>query len=90
LGAQDKAPRKPRTRIIEEPPTPPPTPEPEPGRPKAKARVAKEPPAVAPEPRELSPRSLFKAASAHIAMLQTEREQARRNYWSETIARSLR
>ena len=73
-GAKDKAPRKPRTRIIEEPPTPPPTPAP----PKA-ARAAKpreetrvEPPAREPTP--MSPRTMFRVASDHIATLHSERE----------------
>ena len=93
-GAKDKAPRKPRerTRIIEEPPTPPPPP-PAPAAPKA-ARAAKprgervEPPAREPTP--MSPRTMFRVASDHIASLHTERESARRAYWQDAIARSLR
>ena len=88
-GAKDKAPRKPRTRIIEEPPTPPPTPAP----PKA-ARVAKarEEPRVeaAREPAPMSPRTMFRVASDHIATLHSERESARRAYWQDAIARTLR
>jgi hypothetical protein len=91
-GAKDRAPRKPRerTRIIEEPPTPPPPP---PAPPKA-ARAAKpmeervEPPAREPTP--MSPRTMFRVASDHIASLHTERESARRAYWQDAIARSLR
>ena len=91
-GAKDKAPRKPRerTRIIEEPPTPPPPPP----APKV-ARAAKpreervaEPPAREPTP--MSPRTMFRVASDHIASLHTERETARRAYWQDAIARSPR
>lgn len=92
-GSKDKAPRKPRTKIVEEPPTPPPTPAPEPVEmPKAKPRAPRAAKESVPPPatmREMSPRSLFRAASDHIASLQTEREQARRAYWADTIARSL-
>ena len=93
-GAKDKAPRKPRerTRIIEEPPTPPPPP-PTPAAPKA-TRVAKareervaEP---AREPTPMSPRTMFRVASDHIATLHNERESARRAYWQDAIARTLR
>ena len=91
-GAKDKAPRKPRerTRIIEEPPTPrppPPTPAPKAAR-AAKPREERvaEPPAREP----MSPRTLFRAASDHIATLHSERESARRAYWQDAIARSLR
>jgi hypothetical protein len=93
-GAKDKAPRKPRererTRIIEEPPTPPPPP---PAAPKA-ARVAKPREEVRAEPaREaapMSPRTMFRVASDHIATLHNERESARRAYWQDAIARTLR
>ena len=92
-GAKDKAPRKPRerTRIIEEPPTPPPPP---PAPPKA-ARVtkAREEPRVEPparEPTPMSPRTMFRVASDHIASLHTEREEARRQYWMDAISRTLR
>ena len=95
-GSRDSAPRKPRVRIIEEPPTPPPEPPPPPEpapkrapKPKAVPRaVPRETPReVAPE---MSPRTMFRVASQHIATLQTERETARRQYWADTIARSLR
>ena len=75
-GSRDAAPRKPRTRIVEEPPSPtearPPT------------RVAK----AAPEP--MSPRSVFRHASDAITSMQSEREAARRAYWSDAIGRTLR
>jgi hypothetical protein len=93
-GAKDKAPRKPRTRIIEEPPTPPPPPPAPPAAPPKAARAAKpreeRPEPKAPEPAEMSPRTMFRVASAHIASLQSERENARRQYWQDAIARTLR
>ena len=100
-GSRDTAPRKPRVRIVEEPPTPPPEPAPPPPEPAPKRapRAKAVPREVAPKemPRELprdapdmSPRTMFRVASQHIATLQTERENARRQYWAETISRSLR
>ena len=90
-GAKDKAPRKPRTRIIEEPPTPPPPP-PTPAPKAARAAKPREETRVEParEPAPMSPRTLFRAASDHIATLHSERESARRAYWQDAIARSLR
>ena len=77
-GARDSAPRRPRTVIIEEPPEPVIVEQP----------VQKRAPKPKAEP--LSPRAIFHQASATIAAMQTEREKARRAYWSETIAKSLR
>jgi hypothetical protein len=93
-GAKDKAPRKPRTRIVEEPPTPPPPP-PTPAAPKARVAKAREEvraePARAEPAREpRSPRTMFRVASEHIATLHSERESARRQYWQDAIARTLR
>ena len=103
-GSRDTAPRKPRVRIVEEPPTPPPEPPPAPEppapkrtpKPKVAPREATQAPrevAQAPQREvapEMSPRTMFRVASQHIATLQTERENARRQYWQDTISRSLR
>ena len=78
-GSRDAAPRKPRTRIVEEPPSPPPAA----GR-QQPARVAK------PAPEPMSPRSVFRHASDAITSMQSEREAARRAYWSDAIGRTLR
>ena len=96
-GSKDSAPRKPRVKIVEEPPTPPPEPVPDPPpEPAKKARVkqpvAETPPAptaVAAAP-PLSPRSVFRHASDHIATLQSQREQARKAYWMDAVSRTLR
>jgi hypothetical protein len=80
VGARDKAPRKPRTVIVEHayehPPAPQPTLQPTP----QEAKQA--------EPQ--SPKSLFKQATEHLAAFHAEREKARRAYWADTIAKSLR
>jgi len=50
-------------------------------------RPVREPP---PPPEPPSPRTAFRLASEHMALLQQEREQARRSYWQDAIAKSLR
>jgi hypothetical protein len=78
VGARDRAPRKPRTVIVEHtyeyPPAPPP--------------AVQEKPKQEPEPQ--SPRSVFKQCTDVLTKLNEEREKARRAYWADTIARSLR
>ena len=101
-GSVDKAPRK-RTKIIEEavePPAPPAPPPPpvapvEPVRVKTRRAPAVAQPAptqvatpTAPAP--LSPRTIFKQASETIYQLQSEREHARRQYWTAQVEKSLR
>jgi hypothetical protein len=94
-GSKDTAPRKPRVKIVEEPPTPPPEPDPpEPKKAKVKLPVAETPavPAAtaAPMAPPLSPRSVFRHASEHISLLQSEREKARKAYWMDAVAKTLR
>ena len=92
-GSRDSAPRKPRTIIVEEPED-----APEPIEKVAeKVKRVKEPPTTAPTPSApsapsapLSPRTIFRQASATITQMQSEREKARRDYWSEAITKSLR
>ena len=88
-GSRDSVPRKPRTIIVEEPEDAPEPPE--------KVKRVKEPPTKAPTPSTpsapsapLSPRTIFHQASATIAQMQSEREKARGDYWSEAITKSLR
>ena len=101
-GSVDKAPRK-RTKIIEEavePPAPPaPAPPPvapvEPDRVKTRrAPVVAQPAptqvATPTAPAPLSPRTIFKQASETIYQLQSEREHARRQYWTAQVEKSLR
>ena len=89
-GSKDTAPRRPRTKIIEEPPTPPPEPEPVAKKPRVKAVVEAPKPAPAPAAAPpMSPRTAFRHASDHISVLQEQKEHARRAYWQDAITRSL-
>ena len=74
-GSKDKAPRRTKSVIIE-------TREPSPPR---ESPAASQPSAAPP-----SPRTLFAEASKHMAALHQERESARRAYWQDAIAKSLR
>ena len=82
-GSKDTAPR--RTRIREVSPEPIKEAKPKEARPKeakaAPTEVEKAPP---------SPRTVFRQASDSLATLQGQREAARRAYWQDAIARSLR
>ena len=88
-GSKDSAPRKPRV-IVEV------APEPEPPEPVKRARTQAPPrervqayePPQPPDPP--SPRTMFRQASETLAALQGQREAARRQYWQEAIAKSLR
>ena len=85
-GSKDTVPRRPRVVIVEQ------SPEPDPPPPKPRERKQREPvyhePPQPPEPP--SPRTVFRQASESLAALQDQREQARRAYWQDAIARSLR
>jgi len=89
-GSRDSVPRKPRTIIVEETtsnsPAESPEDAPEPPVGKVAEKVKQAPPTSAP----LSPRTIFHQASATIAQMQSEREKARRAYWSDAITKSLR
>ena len=103
-GVRDSAPRK--RRIIEEPVAPPPEPTPpeptppqvvaptEPVRAKRKRPkpVAAAVPAqmrVAP-PEPPSPRALLRQAGETLYQLQSQRENAKREYWAQQLNKSLR
>jgi hypothetical protein len=92
-GSVDRLPRK-RTKIVEEavePPPPPPPPAPaEPVRMKVRRATPTPAQVQAPPPEPPSPRTLFKQATETIHQLQTQREHARRDYWADQIAKSLR
>ena len=86
-GSKDTVPRRPRVVIVEQSPEPDPPPPPKPR--ERKPREQREP--VYHEPPEPpSPRTVFRQASESLAALQDQREQARRAYWQDAIARSLR
>ena len=89
-GSKDTVPRRPRVVIVEQSPEPDPPPPPKPR--ERKPREQREPvyhePPQPPEPP--SPRTVFRQASESLAALQDQREQARRAYWQDAIARSLR
>ena len=93
VGSKDTAPRRPRTKIVEEPPTPPPEPEavpkPKPRQARAKAVEDAAPPS-APAPPPLSPRSVFRHTSDQLSELHAQKEAARRAYWADAINRTLR
>ena len=81
-GSKDTAPR--RTRIREVSPEPMKEARPKEAKPKeekAAPTAEKAPP---------SPRTVFRQASDSLATLQGQREAARRAYWQDAIARSLR
>jgi hypothetical protein len=81
-GSKDTAPRRTRIREVS------PEPAKEAAPPKeAKHREPKEPKAEQAPP---SPRTVFRQASDSLATLQGQREAARRAYWQDAIARSLR
>ena len=80
-GSIDSAPRK--RRIVEEPPEPVPVAPTEPVR--AKTR---RPTPSPPEPP--SPRTLLKQAGETTYQLQSQRDTARRDFWAQQIAKSLR
>jgi hypothetical protein len=82
-GSKDTAPRRTRIREVS------PEPAKEAAAPKeAKPREPKaQPQAEAAPP---SPRTVFRQASDSLAALQGQREAARRAYWQDAIARSLR
>ena len=86
-GSKDTAPR--RTRIREVSPEPVVKAQPKEARPKeaAAAKEAKPTELTADPP---SPRTVFRQASDSLAALQGQREAARRAYWQDAIARSLR
>ena len=78
-GSKDTAPRRTRIREVS----------PEPAKEAAPPKEAKhrEPKAEQAPP---SPRTVFRQASDSLATLQGQREAARRAYWQDAIARSLR
>ena len=82
-GSKDTAPR--RTRIREVSPEPVVKARPKDG---PNEETAKEPTEAA--ARSPSPRTVFRQASDSLAALQGQREAARRAYWQDAIARSLR
>ena len=83
-GSKDTAPR--RTRIREVSPEPVVKAQPkEPAAAKEEKAQPKEAAARSP-----SPRTVFRQASDSLASLQGQREAARRAYWQDAIARSLR
>jgi hypothetical protein len=85
-GSKDTVPRRPRVVIVEQSPEPDPPPPPKP-----RERKPREPVYQPPQPPEPpSPRTVFRQASESLAALQDQREQARRAYWQDAIARSLR
>ena len=81
-GSKDTAPR--RTRIREVSPEPM-----KEARPK-EAKPKEEKAAPTAEKAPASPRTAFRQASDSLATLQGQREAARRAYWQDAIARSLR
>ena len=85
-GSKDTAPR--RTRIREVSPEPVVKAQPkEPATAKEEAKPTVQPREAARSP---SPRTVFRQASDSLAALQGQREAARRAYWQDAIARSLR
>ena len=87
-GSKDTVPRRPRVVIVEQSPEPDPPPPPKPRERKPREREPVYQPPQPPEPP--SPRTVFRQASESLAALQDQREQARRAYWQDAIARSLR
>ena len=100
-GSLDSVPRK--RKIVEvapEEPAPPPVAAPKPAPAKAVAptepvrQKTRPPTARAKEPVESeappSPRTLFRQAGETIFALQSQRENARRDYWAQQIHKSLR
>ena len=93
-GAKDRAPRKKKVTIVEEPlEAPPPPPEPETQRtkpaPKAtpKSDVAVEPPAQIEDPP--SPRSVMRSAGRSILQLRELTERAKKAHLEETYTKKL-
>ena len=99
-GSLDSAPRK--RKIVEEPPEEPAppvaAPKPAPAKPVAPTEPVRQktrPPAArAKEPVEAeappSPRTLFRQAGETIFALQSQRENARKDFWAQQIHKSLR
>ena len=85
-GSKDTVPRRPRVVIVEQSPEPDPPPPPKP----KERKQQREPVYHEPPPSPPSPRTVFRQASESLAALQDQREQARRAYWQDAIARSLR
>ena len=88
-GSKDTVPRRPRVVIVEQSPEPD-DPPPPPKSKERKPREQREPVYHEPPPSPPSPRTVFRQASESLAALQDQREQARRAYWQDAIARSLR
>ena len=93
-GAKDRAPRKKKVTVVEEPlPAPPPAPqvqEPEPPKamkpaPKAAPKVSLEPPVEEPP----SPRTVMRSASMNILQLRELTERTRRLHLQETFTKKL-
>jgi len=84
-GSKDTAPRRTRIREVSPEPVVKAQPKEEKAQPKEPAAQPKEAAARSP-----SPRTVFRQASDSLAALQGQREAARRAYWQDAIARSLR
>ena len=87
-GSKDTVPRRPRVVIVEQSPEPDPPPPPKPK--ERKPREQTREPVYQEPPQPPSPRTVFRQASESLAALQDQRESARRAYWQDAIARSLR
>ena len=95
-GAKDRAPRKKKVTIVEEPlEAPPPPPEPETPKPRTKpapkaaprSDVSVEPPAEIEEPP--SPRSVLRSASMNILQLRELTERAKKAHLEEQYTKKL-
>jgi len=95
-GAKDRAPRKKKVTIVEEPlEAPPPPPEPETPKPRTKSTpkatpqldVAVEPPAQIEDPP--SPRSVMRSAGRSILQLRELTERAKKAHLEETYTKKL-
>ena len=94
-GAKDRAPRKKKVTIVEEPLEAPPPPEPETPKPRTKpapkatprSDVSVEPPAEIEEPP--SPRSVLRSASMNILQLRELTERAKRAHLEELYTKKL-
>ena len=98
-GAADKAPRKKKITVVEEPvaqaePEPKPVAEPPPeakSKPKKaeKVQAPVDTPAPAPEEPAPSPRTMMREAARHILQLQTLREATRKSHLTDTYTKKL-